>query len=259
VVFHLAGITRADSEAGYDRVNVHGTRNLVEASRSAGAVRRLVLISSLAAGGPSSRGEARREPDPEAPVNAYGRSKLRGEHALRESAGNLDWSILRPAAVYGPRDKAFLMLARMVRKGWTFQVSGPRQEVSVIHVRDVVQGTLRAADPSAPGGQVHYLAHPHATDWVEIGETMARCLSRSVRTLTLPRGLVPVVGRLAGAWAAVTRGENRLPSDRIRDLLAEAWTADPGRAVAELGFVPGIDLAAGLGETLTWYEEEGWL
>jgi nucleoside-diphosphate-sugar epimerase len=151
------------------------------------------------------------------------------------------------------------MLARMVRKGWTFQVSGPRQEVSVIHVRDVVQGTLRAAEPAAPAGGVHVLAHPRSTDWVEIGEAMARGLGGSVRTLILPRGLIPLVGRLAGGWAAVTGGENRLPSDRIRDLLAEAWTADPGRAVTELGFTPVVDLEAGLQETMNWYAEEGWL
>jgi nucleoside-diphosphate-sugar epimerase len=259
VVFHLAGLTRADSEADYDRVNVHGTRNLAEAARTAGDVRRLVLISSLAAGGPSERGRPRRALDPDAPINAYGRSKLRGEHALRESAGDLEWSILRPAAVYGPRDRAFLMLARMVRRGWTFQVSGARQEVSVIHARDVVQGALRAASPEAPGGQVHYLAHPVVTDWVEIGETMARVLGRSVRTLTVPRRLIPVVGGLSGRWAAVSRTGNRLPSDRIRDLLTEAWTTDPRETVDDLGFAPEIDLEAGLQETLTWYAEEDWL
>ncbi len=117
VVYHVAGITRASTQAEYDRVNADGCANVARAA-AAGGSRRVVLVSSLAAGGPSVPGRARTEDDPDTPCDAYGRSKLRGESALKAEAGSAAWTIVRPPAVYGPRDVSFLVLARLAQRGW---------------------------------------------------------------------------------------------------------------------------------------------
>ena len=256
-VFHLAGVTRAPQEAAYQRINVEGTRALAAAARDAG-VGRFVLVSSLAAGGPSQPGSPRSERDTDAPMDPYGRSKLAGEHALREVAGNLAWCVVRPAAVYGPRDLDFLKLAAMVRRGWRLEISGPPQRVSVIHVGDAAQGILAASERAENGG-VYYLAHAETTTWPEICRVMGRHMRRGTRPLWVPRAAIGPVAGIAGFLARLAGKPSPLPRDRVAALLAPAWTCDTGRATRELGFTASVGLDEGMRETVAWYARNGYL
>ena len=107
VVVHLAGVTSAVRPRTYTDVNVEGARAVATAARQAGA--RLIHISSLAAAGPARAGAPRPartiHPDP---ITPYGRSKLAGEGVVASTSG-LRWTILRPAVVYGPGDRALLL------------------------------------------------------------------------------------------------------------------------------------------------------
>src|SRR5205085_6726900 len=114
VVVHCAALTRAPNEQAFQRVNVDGTRAVVDAANRTGS--RVVLISSLAAGGVGTRERPRRESDPSAPVNAYGRSKIAAEQVVRD-CGRTAWCVLRPGPVYGPRDRGFLPLFHMAKRG----------------------------------------------------------------------------------------------------------------------------------------------
>jgi nucleoside-diphosphate-sugar epimerase len=260
VVYHLAGVTRADSEEAYNRVNAMGTRHLVQAVRAAGRpVRRFVLVSSLAAGGPSGRDRPRGVDDPDRPSNAYGRSKKRGEEELIENAGGLDWTILRPPAVYGPRDRGFLVLARMAARGWVFRITGEIQPVNVVHVRDLVEAVHVASVSPAAVGRKYYVAHPRITDWGEMAELMARVRGRHAREVPVPRAVVPAVSRVAGIVSSLRGRNNPLPWDRTRDLLAEAWTCDPSGAATDFGFSAATDLPEGIRELMGWYAQEGWV
>lgn len=257
-VFHLAGVTRAGSEADYLRVNAEGTGSLARAARDAG-VGRFVLVSSLAAGGASTADRARNEDDPDRPTGAYGRSKKAGEDALAREAGGLAWTVMRPCAVYGPRDRDFLILARFAAGGRVIRFTGPPQRVSIVHVEDVVRGLLAAAKTEAAAGRTYYLAHPEPTTWTEVGRRMAAAAGRRPRNLPVPRSILPAASRIAGLAAAIAGKRNPLPRDRIRDLLAEAWTCDPGRARDELGFAATMPLDEGMADLMNWYAKEGWI
>jgi nucleoside-diphosphate-sugar epimerase len=260
LVIHGAGRMRADDEQAYEEVNVLGTRNLVEAvKRRAPRLRRFVLVSSLAAGGPSSLVHPRSEDDPDQPQNAYGRSKRRGEDEVERLGTAVAWTILRPVAVYGPRDRSFLVLARLAARGFLFRLGGARQPVQLIHVRDLARAILRAGEEERAVGRRYYLAHPQPTEWTEVGALMARVVGKRVRTLSLPRGVIPVVGRCAAIGSRVLRQPNVLPADRLRDLLAPAWTCATRRAAEELGFRAEINLPAGVAETMAWYRSAGWV
>jgi hypothetical protein len=111
VIYHVAGLVMARDEAEFHAVNAEGTRRLLEAAAPSGA--RFVLVSSLAAGGPTVPGRPLLGHEPPHPVTAYGRSKLAAEAVVR--AGPLPWTIVRPPAVYGPRDREmFRSSARQV-------------------------------------------------------------------------------------------------------------------------------------------------
>src|SRR5215211_6659999 len=131
VVVHAAGITRARQPEDYYSVNAGGTRRLAAAALRSG-VRRFVLISSLAARGPDGHDH---------PESDYGRSKLEAETHLLALGGRMETVVLRPAAVYGPRDTDLLPLFRIARAGWLLVPSGagPLQPV---YAEDVARAAL---------------------------------------------------------------------------------------------------------------------
>jgi dihydroflavonol-4-reductase len=115
-VIHCAGCTKALRNSEFYEVNQAGTRNVVEAvNRQQGRIQRLVHLSSLAAGGPASPDQPAREDDLPHPVSEYGRSKLAGEREVQDAC-KTEYVILRPPAVYGPRDEAFLPLFKAVKR-----------------------------------------------------------------------------------------------------------------------------------------------
>jgi nucleoside-diphosphate-sugar epimerase len=260
VVFHAAGTTRAPDEAAYRRHNTEGTRNVARVAASQSTPpRRVILVSSLAAGGASLPGRPRGEEDDDRPLGIYGRSKLDAERALREQEGKLAWTILRPPAVYGPRDSGFILLARMAARGWIPGVTGPKQPVTVIHGRDLARGVVDAAESTRSVGRVYYLTHPELTTILDMGRSMARAMGKRARSLPLPRAALPGLGWLINAVAGATGRSAPLPEDRLQDLLAPAWTCDPSRAREEFGFEAKVDLSSGIPETVEWYRREGWL
>ncbi|HEU5220286.1 MAG TPA: NAD(P)-dependent oxidoreductase, partial [Gemmatimonadales bacterium] len=99
IIYHLAGLVAARNESEFRRVNRDGATRLVKAAGEVSAAR-VVLVSSMAAAGPTPRGTRLTGLEPARPVTAYGRSKLAGEEAVK--SGPLRWTILRPPAVYGP-------------------------------------------------------------------------------------------------------------------------------------------------------------
>ena len=148
-VIHIAGVVNAPDAAGFEEGNVQGTLRVIEAAHEMG-VSRLIHVSSLAA----------REPQ----LSMYGASKLRGEKLVR--ASGLDWSVVRPPAVFGPRDTEMLELFRLARRGVI--PLPPPGHLSIIHVADLAELLLALLpsgedvtrkvfepDDGEPGGWTH--------------------------------------------------------------------------------------------------------
>jgi nucleoside-diphosphate-sugar epimerase len=150
VVVHLAALTHARTAAELERVNVAGTRALVDAVLAAvPRPRRLVYMSSLAAAGPAEHAVGR-EHTPR-PLTAYGRSKLAGERVVQGAAGDLEVVVLRPPAVYGPGDPELLRFFRLARVGVLPVPSGPARPLQLVHVRDLAD----IARPRSGAGSCH--------------------------------------------------------------------------------------------------------
>ncbi len=258
-VVHAAGITNARRPQEYFDVNAEGTERVWRAAASAG-VRRLLLVSSLAAAGPSRGPRPQNESAPPRPVSAYGESKLAGERIVLEAAarGDMEAVVVRPPTVYGPRDADVLILILAARRGLFPMVTSGRREVSVVHALDLAEG-MRLAIEKAPSGAVYYFTDGVVQTLPEVGETIARALGRRVRRIPVPAALL---------WGAALGGEiwNRLrPSpaalnlERAKQLSQDAWTADDQRARRELGYRSEYDLERGMRETIEWYRRVGWI
>ena len=247
LVVHAAGITRARRAEDYHAVNAGGTRKLASAALGAG-VRRFVLISSLAARGPDGRDH---------PESAYGRSKLEAEARLRTVDGQMEAVILRPAAVYGPRDTDLLPLFKMASAGF-LALPSTANVLQPVYAEDVARAALAAARKAAGSGPFP-VAEAARYTWEDVVAGLEKALGRNVRAVRLPPASFPLAGR-AAEWAA--RAFSAVPiidERRGRALAAHTWTCDVSETEAAFGWRAEVPLFEGLERTARWYRQAGWL
>jgi nucleoside-diphosphate-sugar epimerase len=254
-VLHVAGLVRSASAAAFERVNRLGTERLVACveDRAPGAF--LVYVSSLSAAGPSPSPAGLRPQDPPRPISAYGRSKLGGERAL--AAWNGAWAIVRPPAVYGPRDVDVLQFFRLAAHGLVPLPAGKRW-ITVAHVADVVRGILAAAAGDRSGTIVH-LGEPEPYRLDLLIGTLAKAGDVTTRILPLPAAAVRLAGAVGGACMRIGFSGASLTIDKARELLARHWTAQTAASLASLGLSGTVPFANGARQTWAWYRARGWV
>jgi dihydroflavonol-4-reductase len=259
VVFHLAGVTRVHLPADYDRINAEGTRNLIDACVAAApGLRKFLLVSSIAAAGPSRTGQALTEADDPRPVGPYGRSKLRAERIVLSHRDQLPVAVLRPSAIYGPRDSDFLQLFRTVKYGWLPHAGGRDLHVDLCYIDDLVRGMLAAADHAASVGEVFFLGGNRHT-WRQLGRAIGQQMGVRVREIVLPRPLVLGAASLVEAWARLRGRVSIVNRASMLERLQPYWIYDSTKAHRTFGYTPRVSLEEGIAVTLAWYRNAGWL
>lgn len=257
-VYHVAALVGAKDEAEFLRANQEGTANLVAAVEAQAPGARFLLVSSLAAAGPSERGRPRDADAASSPVTMYGRSKLASEAVVRSS--RLSWVIARPPAVYGPRDRDnFLSLFRLARYGVCPVFGDGTQELSLVYVTDLAAALRHAAISDAAVGLAFFVNHPELVTSGQILREIGRLHGTRVRLLPLPRPVATVALGISGGLASLLNRKTILHRDKAHEFYQPAWTGDPGPLIRMTGWTPEFDLAKGLRATHDWYREQGWL
>ncbi|MFN2324536.1 MAG: NAD-dependent epimerase/dehydratase family protein [Gemmatimonadales bacterium] len=256
VVYHVAGLTAARNEAEFHRVNVDGTAAILAAAAQAG-VRRFVLVSSLAAAGPSPRGGRRANLEPSEPVTGYGRSKAAAEEVVRR--GPVPWVIARPPAVYGPRDVEMLKVFKIARLGVAPVFGDGSQELSLVFGPDLADALAAMGSTAGVEGRVYYPAHPEVVTSGELVRTIGRALGRRMRLVPLPRPVAGGILQLTGLAARLMGRATLLTPDKANEFYQPAWTCDPAPLERDTGWSAAHDLERGVATTLAWYRHAGWL
>lgn len=261
ILYHVAGVTKALSLASFRAGNVKPTQNLLEAAaRRCPALKRFVLISSQAASGPAkSLAQPVQESDDPAPVEDYGRSKLEAENLLRDQDHPFPYTIIRPAAVYGPRDADFLSLFKQLQKGVGIYPGNRDSYVALIHVDDLVKGIFEASQATSAENQVYYLTNEVAISWQEIYHTLSELLDKRIFELNVPFPIIALAGKIGDMVARFTGKVTVLNSKKIDLARPRYWTCTAEKAKAELNFQPAIAMRQGFKETIAWYRMEGWM
>jgi nucleoside-diphosphate-sugar epimerase len=257
VVFHVAAVTSALSEADFRRANVEGTANVVSAATAA-RVGRLVHVSSLAAAGPSEPGRPLRGDEPPRPVTAYGRSKLAAEDVVR--GAGVPWTIIRPPMVYGPGDREFLRAFRAAHRLGLSPVFGSgTQELVAVFAPDLAEALLAAAASGTAVRGTYVACHSELFTQLDMARKLGRAVGRVVTVPRLPGALARPILYLSETAARITGQPTLLTTDKANEFFAEAWTADPSPLARDAGWRAAHDLDTGLGLTAAWYRERGWL
>lgn len=239
-VIHIAGVVNAPDREGFEAGNARGTMAVVDAMRKRG-IKRLIHVSSLAA----------REPG----LSDYGWSKDLAEKHVK--ASGLDWTIVRPPAIYGPGDREMLELFRMAKRGVMLLPPGGR--LSVIHVSDLAALLLALTqerensltrtyevDDGTPGGWDHQ----------DFGAAIGRAVGRTVRTFATPQWLLNVAARTD----RMVRGKNaKLTPDRVDYFCHPDWVVAKRKQPPKRLWLPQVKTQDGLQATAAAYREKGWL
>ena len=262
-VFHLAGVTKRRTLAQFRHGNVVPTANVLAAAVARGGLAppRVVLVSSQAAAGPASAPDRPvREADPARPIEGYGQSKLEAEQAVRLYEGRLPVAIVRPASVYGPRDRDFLRAFRLAT-GPVALHAVPRDNVfSIVHVSDVVSALLLAAEHPTAVGRTYFVANDAPTTWRELYATIARVsAARPTLDLQLPLPALALAGAAGDALSMLTGWHSLANGHKTRLARPRWWICDASRARGELGWTATRTLQQGIEETYLWYLTAGWM
>jgi nucleoside-diphosphate-sugar epimerase len=241
--------------------NTATTENLVRALvESEHQVKRFVLVSSLAAMGPSQEGQPHRGDEPPRPRSDYGTSKLAAEEAVMALAKELQVTIFRPPAIYGPGDNRFLPLFKAVKRGRV--PLPPTKELSLIYVDDCARAIVAALGKDHPSGRHYYVDDGRPISLPQLAEATAIAMGEGGKRLRPQRvrsWQFYLAGGLNEMRAKMTRKPVILTRDKWRDGRHPYWTCDAGRTEADLGWTPQVSLEEGLAMTVAGYRERGWL
>lgn len=256
-VVHCAGVVRAVSLASYWKANVESTQNLCLACRDQ-KVDRFIFISSLTAGGPSSRDKPRDESDTDYPLTHYGVSKNSAESVVKRLIR--DSTVLRLCAVYGPRERDILRMFKLVaEKGFDIRPKGDSPLLSFIEGREVAKAVLSALKFGVTKKKTYYISDGKIYEWDDFLTCVEEAVGRKARRIFIPMWMAETYAMLADAFSKITRKPPLINRERILILRQKAWTCSPARFSDDTGFQPDDDLKKGIFATAEWYREKGWL
>jgi nucleoside-diphosphate-sugar epimerase len=259
-IFHLGGIVRAVKKETYYKINAIGTKNLVEAICGVNpGIKKLVYLSSQAATGPSKKGVPVTESDNPAPLTDYGKSKLRGERIVLGYKMRIPVVIIRPPAVYGPRDRDLFSYFKMVKLGIRPVIGFSERKLNVIYVKDLVEGMIQASETEVANGKVYFLADPKIYTWTELGKIIEEELEVKTLEIRLPPPLVLFVASLFTLCSFFTKRPALINTQKALEIIQKSWLCDPSLAQKELGFCTRFGFREGAWETIKWYKEKRWL
>ena len=259
VVYHIAAVYR---QAGlpvemYRSVNANAPAEVIEAAAASG-VRRVVHCSTVGVHGDIAKPPAS-EDAPLAPGDIYQDTKLEGERLARETAGRvgIPVTVARPTGIYGPGDRRLLKLFRAVVRRFPTLGSGEIY-YHLTYIDDLVEGLRLCGEHAAAANRTYILAGGEVTTLNELVATIAEVAGVAPPRLHLPVWPFWIAGALCEAVCAPFGIEPPIYRRRV-DFYTKSRAFDISRARREIGYAPRVGLRDGIGRTLAWYRQHGWL
>lgn len=260
-IIHNAGLTKSAVPDAYFEVNARYLDNILLALvRNKLTLEKFVFISSLAAKGPAeftNDGIVTEDSEPH-PVTNYGRSKLEAEIILKGYT-QIPYTIIRPTAVYGPREKDLFTVYELINKGLEMTVGMKDQQLTFIYVKDLVRVILDAT--LSDKKNVAYFVtdlEVHTSTAYNAAIRAALCRKRTLK-VRLPIPIVRMIGYLAEKSGKVTGNYPALNIEKVNELEAKSWKCDTKNLQEDLAYAPEYNLKKGLAESIDWYKRNNWI
>lgn len=259
-LFHIAGVVKSKKKDGYFIGNVETTRNLLDVLCEVNTkIKRVVITSSLTVCGPSENGNPCSEDMEEKPITTYGRSKLAQENLAKKYMDKLPITIIRPPAVFGPRDTEIYLVFKTYKAGLMTLVGFNKKELSLVYVEDLVNGIYLAAVTERAIGQTYFISAEEINTWPQVSRFMAKAFGHKALNVRFPHWLVYTVAAFAQFFAIFSSQPATFNLEKARDFVQKAWTCDISKAKKELGFKQSLSIEDAMIKTIDWYKEMEWL
>jgi nucleoside-diphosphate-sugar epimerase len=258
-IFHVAGVVKSKKPEGYFKNNVGSTANILEvALETPDQFKKIVVVGSQTAAGPSE-GEPIDETRELRPITTYGKSKAEQEKLALSYADRLPVTVCRASAVYGERDTEIFIFFQTFQNGLMTRVGFDEKRLNLIHVRDLVEGLLQAAESERTTGEPYFLASEKLYSWNEIGDITREVIGRKAIRLRVPHFAVYSIAGVAQFFSIFSKKAATLNIEKARDLTRRLWTCSVEKAKEHFGFRQKISAEEGIKRTVAWYREHGWL
>jgi len=242
IVVHIAGLVNAPDRAGFEAGNVSGTLSVVEAAKQAGA-QRFIHISSLAATQPE--------------LSIYGETKAKAEKIVASSG--LDWTIIRPPAVYGPGDTEMLDLFKMAKWGFITLPPDADGKLSVIHVDDLCPA-IAAVMPVHEDltAQIFEVDDGIGGAWTQsnFAKAIGAAIGKQIKPIGMPKTVLELGAKMDRLFR---RNRAKLTHDRVSYFCHNDWSIDPAKRLPAEIWQPKVETEKGLKKTAQWYRQNDWL
>lgn len=213
-IIHCAGQVRGNSLDTFVQTNVEGTKNLVRAATEQAVKPRFLLISSLAA----------RQPE----LSWYARSKYMAEQTLAEYSGNMQWTVFRPTAVYGPGDKEIKPIFNATRHGFLPVVGKSTNRFSLLHVNDFVAAIQCWLEINTTSNDIFELddGQPGGYSYQSLAAITQEVWQRPVRCFSIPTTLIRLVANTNLWLSRLLHYAPMLTPGKARELQHPNWLCD---------------------------------
>ena len=258
-VVHVAGITRAKHINDFDTLNAVATGNLLQLVSKLPHLKKFCYISSLTAVGPSLDGLPVQEETPCNPLSAYGRSKLRAEKICSSYMESIPVVIVRPPAVYGPRDKDVLELFKTARMGIETIIGPQPKTFSAVYGTDLADGIVEATLSDKTIGKTYFISDPEIHSFSRVYEFLADLMGKKLIRLRVSSGLVQTAAVFSELISHFSSSPPLLSFDKTYDLLQKNYTCTPEKFRQDVGFTASTPFEKGFTETYEWYLQNKWL
>jgi nucleoside-diphosphate-sugar epimerase len=254
-IFHLAGKAHALSEVQqddneYQQINTAATRKLLVAAQQAG-VKRFIYFSSVKAVGDSPE-QIIDENFWEPAQTAYGRSKYAAEQLVLHGGYVQHPVVIRPCMVYGNTTKGNLpKMIKAIHAGYFPPLPEFNNLRSMVHVDDVVQAALLAAQKPQAAGQIYIVTDNHNYSSRQLYTELRKALGKKRSDWTIPLSLFKGLAKIGDLLGQLTRRRFIFDSDRLQKLSASARYSS-AKISSELGYQPQHTLPQSLPEIIRY-------
>jgi dihydroflavonol-4-reductase len=259
-IFHVAGVVKSKTKEGFEQGNYLSTKNLLELTQKFNPnIKKFVHISSGAVCGPNPTDAPMDENYVPQPKTTYGITKRKAEEEVIKFKEKFPVVVIRPPAVFGPRDTEILVYFKTFAGGLNSVIGCKEKYLSLIYVDDLVNGIILAAEKETVSGSIYFICSDKEYNWQEIGNITSNLLGKKAIKVRVPHWIVYTVGAIAQFFSVFSKKAATLNLEKCFDITRKKWVFSNNKAKRELGFKEKYTLEESFGKTIEWYKEMKWI